>query len=410
MKKQVYLHSTHHPCTENAMNLNLLKRFYSANDWGVTTNPREADCLVVATCGFTQEEEDQEIKVIDDLSKIKKKDARIFITGCLPMIRQQRLNELFQAEYVEVTQINRFDEIMNFDVKTTQLDNNYVSEYEYDSDPEIHDFVKVRKGIEKYSFLPFIRVPKTLYPAPSNKWFVIRVAMGCTDNCSYCGIKHAHGFTKSTPMESIIEQAKKGIAQGFKEISLSGEAPGSYGVDINLNLAVLLEELLRLREDVKINLRYISPNWLIRLRKDLIPIFKTGRITNFCTPIQSGSNRILKLMNRRYTVEETKEIVNYIMRNTKVGMISTNVMVGFPGETEDDFNSSLRIFEEIDFGMYMVFKYSDRPGTKASKLPDKISVEEKERRFKIMNRAKYKEHLKITLFGANWLRRNQLEA
>ncbi len=406
MQKQVYLYSTHHPCTENAMNLNLLRRTCGANGWKETKNPQEADYLVIATCGFSKEEEDQEINAIDELNKKKKNGARVIVTGCLPKINKNRVDKVFQGDYVETTNIEKFDEILDFDVKTTQFNNNYVSEDEYLSDPEIYSFVKVKNRIERYSFLPFIKMPKTIYPIPTKNWFMIQVSMGCAENCSYCGIKHVHGFTESSPLESIIEQAKKGIAEGYKIISLSGEDPGSYGIDINSNIVVLLEELIRLPGDFKINLRYISPNGLIKYKKDLIPIFKTGRISNFGTPIQSGSNRILKLMNRGYSVENVKETVNYVMRNTKVGMISTNIIAGFPGETEDDFNASLRVFKEIDFGMYMVFRYSDRPGTKASKLPGKISEKEIERRFKIMNRAKLKKHLKITLFGNHWLRRN----
>lgn len=404
MKKQVYLHSTHHPCTENAMNLNLLKRVCHANGYNVTKDPRKADYLVIATCGFSQEEEDLELKVITELNKQKKNSARLVVTGCLPLLSKKRVDKVFHGEHVEVTKIDKFNEIMDFNLKTEEFDNNFISEEEYDTDPEIYDFVKIKNKIEKFTFLPFVKVPKTIYPVPSKEWFIIRVSMGCTENCTYCGIKHVHGFTKSTPIDSVIEQAKKGIAKGYKVISLSGEDPGSYGADIDTNIAVLLEELLRLPGDFDINLRYISPNWLIKLKNELIPLFKTGRITNFGTPIQSGSNRILKLMNRRYDIEEVKETVNYVMRNTKVGMISTNIIVGFPGETEEDFKETLKIFKEIDFGMYMVFRYTDRPGTKASELPDKVPIKEIERRFKKINWKKNKKHLKITLLGDHWLR------
>ena len=406
MKKQVFLYSTHHPCTENAMNLNLLKRVCHANGYDVTKDPRKADYLIVATCGFSQEEEDLELKVITDLDKQKKNSARLVVTGCLPSLSKKRVDEVFHGEHVEVTKIEKFNDIMNFDLQTDAFDNNFISEEEYDTDPEIYDFVKIKNRLEKLTFLPFIKVPKTIYPVPSKKWFIIRVSMGCTENCSYCGIKHVHGFTKSTPVESVVEQAKKGIAQGFKVISLSGEDPGSYGVDIGSNIANLLEELLRLPGNFDINLRYISPNWLIKLKDDLISLFNTGRIINFGTPIQSGSNRILELMNRRYDIEEVKETVNHVMEKTKVGMISTNLIVGFPGETEKDFEETLNIFKEVDFGMYMVFRYTDRPGTKASQLPDKVPVKEIERRFKKINRERNKKHLKITLLGDHWLRKN----
>jgi MiaB/RimO family radical SAM methylthiotransferase len=403
-RKKVYLYSTHHPCTENAMNLNLLKRFYTANHWEVTPDPSQADYVIVATCGFSQQEEDTELAILKKLGAKKKKGARLVVTGCLPMISQRRVAEVFDGDYVHVSDLSKFDDLMAFDYKTSDFDNNFVSAAEYDTDPEIHDFVKIRNRLERFSRLPLVRLPAPLYPVPTTAWFVIRVGMGCTENCSYCAIKHAHGFTKSEPMVSIMTQAERGLALGYRTICLSGESPGSWGVDIRSNIVVLLEALLGLHPDLKINLRYISPVWLIKLRKELKPLFATGRITHFCTPIQSGSNRVLERMNRPYTVEKVKETVNDIMQHTKVAMISTNMIVGFPGETEEDFNQSLKALREIDFGMYMVFRYSERTGTKAATLTGKLTADQIESRYAVMNRLKDRRHLKLALLGEHWLR------
>lgn len=404
-QRKVYLYSTHHPCTENAMNLNLLKRYYTANDWTTTQDPAQADDIIVATCGFSQEEENWELSVLEKLASKKKNGARIVVTGCLPMISQRRVADVFQGDYVHVSDLSKFDELTGFSSRTCEFDNNFVSTSEYDTDPEIQDYVKIKNRLEKLRNNSLFRLPLPLYPVPTTNWFIVRVGMGCTENCSYCAIKRAHGFIKSEPMDSIMRQAERGLALGYRTISLSGESPGSWGADIGSNVVVLLEALLRLDPGLKINLRYISPVPLIKLRRELMPLFATGRITHFCTPIQSGSNRILELMNRPYTVEKVKETVNEIMRRTKVLMISTNMIVGFPGETKEDFNQSMRAMHEIDFGMYMVFRYSDRVGTKASTLPGKLTTDELDSRFAAMNRLKYRRHLKLALLGENWLRK-----
>jgi MiaB/RimO family radical SAM methylthiotransferase len=399
MKKKVYIHSTNHPCTENAMNLNMLRRWYSSNEWELTKNPEEADVLVMATCGFSKKEEDMEIDTISHLKKVKKEGAELIVTGCLPKINKERTQQVFTGKFVEITQLNKFDDIMKFDKKITSFTNNYVSEKEYNTDPQIHRYFKTRKMFEKYSFIPFVKVPKILYTIPSEKWFLVRCGMGCSGNCSYCAIKHAHGPARSEAPEKIIEDIKRGVSQGYKEISLTGEDQGCYGCDRDMDLSDLLTKILEIPGDFVVNLRYIDPYWLVRLKDKLIPLFQTGRIKTFCSPVQSGSNRILSLMNRRYTFEQVQNTVNEIMEKTKVKMISTNIIVGFPGETEEEFQETLRLITQVKFGMYVAFRYEDRPNTKASQLPEKVSSEVIERRFAQVQKAISKRHIRLVTWG-----------
>ena len=399
MIKKVYLHATKHPCTENAMNLNLLRRWYSANDWEVTKEPSEADIIVVSTCGFSSEQEDYEIATIKKLGEIKKAGCELIVAGCLPQINKDRLKSVFEGRTVPTSNIEKFDEIMNFPKKMNEFENHFVSQEDYDTDPRIRMFFRARKLFERFEFLPFVKVPRILYTVPSEKWYCVRGAMGCTGNCSYCGIKNAHGPLKSEPISSIVSQVKKGLEMGYREIALTGEDMGGYGVDIKSSLADLLNELVCLPGKFRINLRFIDPFWLFRLKQRLIPAFKTGKIKSFCAPAQSGSDGILKAMNRRYTFEQIKETVNYVMEKTKVSMISTNIIVGFPGETEDDLIKTMRLIDEVAFGMYMVFKYEERPNTKAALLPGKISPAEIDRRYKIVHDAVIKKHLKNIILG-----------
>ena len=160
------------------------------------------------------------------------------------------------------------------------------------------------------------------------------------------------------------------------------------------DLAQLLKEVTSLKGDYEVSIRFIDPYWLIRLFDELMPIFETGKIKAFCAPAQSGSDRILKRMNRRYTYDTLKETINTIMDKSRVQMISTNIIVGFPGETEEEFQQSLRLIHDVKFGMYMNFPYEDRPGTKASKFTDKISEEEKQRRFSIVHKASIRQHIR----------------
>lgn len=398
MPKKVYFHSTKHPCTENAMNLNLLKRWYSANDWEVTRDPAEADMVIVSTCGFSKEQEDYEIETIRELGRIKKEGCELIVAGCLPQINRERLSQVFSGRSVPTSDIGRFEDIMGFGKKMAGLENHFVSQDEYDTDPKIRLFFRARKFFERLEFIPFVRVPRVLYTVPSEKWYCIRCAMGCTGNCSYCGIKNAHGPIKSEDLKGILVQAKRGLELGYRELALTGEDLGGYGADKKMNLADLLNELVCLPGNFSINLRFIDPYWLYRLRDRLVPSFRTGKVKAFCSPAQSGSNRILGLMNRRYTFEQVRDTVNFMTQKTRVGMISTNIIVGFPGETDEEFAESLRLISDVDFTMYMVFRYEERPNTKAASLPGKVPAAEVERRYRIAHAAAVKKHIKKLLF------------
>ncbi|OFZ76506.1 MAG: hypothetical protein A2451_05000 [Bdellovibrionales bacterium RIFOXYC2_FULL_39_8] len=381
------------------MNLNMLKRWYSANDWEVTSNFKEADFIIVSTCGFSQSEENHELQKIEEYTKGKKSDAEVVLTGCLPQINRTAVDKIFAGKYIRIQEMTDFNKVVSVEKKIEEFDNHFVSADEYNTDPKIHSYFRTRKRFEKLSFIPGVRVPKILYTVPSEKWFLIRCAMGCTGKCSYCGIKHAHGPIKSDPLDLILSQVRKGVAQGQREIALTGEDQGGYGFDIGLDLADLLSAILAVDSNFVVNLRYIDPFWLVKLKDKLMPIFATGRIKAFCSPIQSGSDQVLAQMKRFYSAREVVDTVNEVITKTKVGMISSNIIVGFPGETEEDFDKSVEVVEQAKFGMYMVFKYEDRPHTLASTYPNKISSDIIEKRYRILQKKIEARHLKYLLWG-----------
>jgi len=390
--KKAYLHSTLHPCTENAMNLNLLKRWFGSNDWEVTKDATDADFIVFSTCGFVESHEKYELDRIKDIGDNKKDGAELVVLGCLPEIGQKKLETVFNGRTVRTTSLETFDEILPLPIKTTDFHNNLISEDEFDSDPHIHRYFKARKFFERLEWLPFVKVPRVFYTMPSERWWCVRTGMGCTGNCTFCAIKFAHGSQKSEPLSHIMDQVKRGVAEGRKEIALSGEDMGPYGIDIKLDLADLLNEIVAVPGDFKVNLRFIDPYWLIRLQEKLWPAFESGKIKAFCAAAQAGSDRILKKMARHYTFEELKKCVNTIVRETPVEMISTNIIVGFPTETREECWESIRLIDEIDFLMYLVYPYEDRPHTKANDFEGKIDDAEKKYRRKVVNRHAVRKH------------------
>ncbi len=176
--KKAYLHPTKHPCTENAMNMNLLGRWFGGNEWSVVETPEEANVIVVSTCGFSKEQEDYEIECIRSLGERKAEGCELIVLGCLPKINKERLQTVFHGRTVPTDNIEKFDEYLSLPKKTTDFDNHYVSASEYKTDPDISRFFRARAFFERWEWLPLIKVPRVLYTVPSEKWWCVRCAMG----------------------------------------------------------------------------------------------------------------------------------------------------------------------------------------------------------------------------------------
>ena len=176
--KKAYLHATKHPCTENAMNMNVLRRWFGTNEFEMCTDPKVADVIVVSTCGFSKEQEDYEIETIRRLGEEKKEGCELIVLGCLPKINKERLEKVFHGETVPTEDISRFDTILELPSKITEFENNYVSAQEYSTDPKISLFFRSRRFFEKLEWLPLIKVPRVLYTVPSEKWVVCPMCNG----------------------------------------------------------------------------------------------------------------------------------------------------------------------------------------------------------------------------------------
>ncbi|MFA6940072.1 MAG: MiaB/RimO family radical SAM methylthiotransferase, partial [Clostridiaceae bacterium] len=211
----------------------------------------------------------------------------------------------------------------------------------------------------------------------------IKIQDGCNNFCSYCLIPYARGASVSKPLTSIIEEVKDLSKNGFKEIILSGIDVSSYGKDLeeDITLVRVFEEIDKIDGIERIRIGSIGPEFFtdenikrLKALKKLCPHFHIS--------LQSGCNETLKRMNRHYTAEEYSEAVNKLRENFSGISITTDIIAGFPGETEEEFNKTYSFLQNIMLTKTHVFKYSIREGTRAAKLPDMVSASEKEERSK----------------------------
>lgn len=345
-----------HGCQMNAYDsafiCELLKRF----GYQEVTKVEEADLILINTCSVRERAERKAISRIAEYNSLRRKGKELLIgiVGCMA----QRLGERLVESRV------RPDFIVGPDA--------------YDSIPEVLEKLKVRErpivDIHRdssaiYSFRPSDYTSVTAF---------VTVMRGCNNYCSYCVVPYVRGSERSKPHEAIITEIRHLIALGVKEITLLGQNVNSYR-DGDVDFARLLEIVNGIEGLERIRFTTSHPKDLSQGIVDAV-----RHLPKVCEhlhlPLQSGSDRILKLMNRKYTFGEYFGLIKRIRDSIPDIAVSTDILVGFPGETLEDHEATLRALEDVRFDSAFMFKYSPRSGTVASRLKEEVSEEEKVRR------------------------------
>lgn len=379
-------------CPENRIDSARVRDFFLKNGLKSVNNFKDADLILFNACALTHYNEVRSLAIIDHIKAHKKPNASLIVFGCLAKINENLLREVYPGPTFGSDDIDRLDQIFNYKIKTKYIHSNYLiplttlNKYKWFllSCKEYGLSVTLQKLITAGFWAKKIKTVHSYNP----KTFCIKISTGCLSNCSYCGVKLSRGPIKSKSIENIYSEFDEGLRDGFNEFALMGTDIGAYGRDQGSNLALLLTKLLEKDGDYKIKLRNINPKFLITLLPELYEIFKTGKITYLISAAQSGSNRILKLMKRGYYIQDFKSAIVDLKREFPNIQIRTQIMVGFPGETEDDFHDSIQLLDEVKFDFVEVYMYQTRPGTAASKMDNQVPKKVALRRWqKLFNKA-----------------------
>ncbi|MDD4271377.1 MAG: MiaB/RimO family radical SAM methylthiotransferase [Patescibacteria group bacterium] len=303
------------------------------------TDKNRADLVVVNTCGVRQMSEDRVYGLIPAIKR-KSKKTKIILTGCLVNRKDVR---------------GRLKNYVDIWLPITQMINA--------KRPD--DYLKIKPNYEsKFSaYVP--------------------IGNGCDNFCSYCVVPYARGREVYRPAKEVIIEVKGLIKKNYKEIILIAQNVNSYKSG-KTDFADLLKMADNIKGDFQISFLTSHPKDMSdRLIKAIARCEKV--IKEIHLPAQSGDNEILKKMNRRYTIEHYKKIIKKIKRLMPDAKISTDIIVGFPGETKKQFNNTVKLFKEIKFHKAYISKYSPRPGTAAFKLADDVLPAEKKRRWLKLN-------------------------
>ncbi|HHN63804.1 MAG TPA: radical SAM protein [Nitrospirae bacterium] len=396
-------------CIRRAMDVIHIQRYLEENDWILTKRLNKAEMIIIATCGVVRLNEISSLKAIALAEKKKKPGSRIVVTGCLPKINKKEIDMLGKFIMVPVDELWRLDSIISARIPFSAIespdsiiDNSYITNYliarSFCRKNKLYKSLFYRFSLND-RFLSFsVSANKTIQHLKSIvsgsrersvvPYFNINISSGCLSKCSFCATKQATGRLQSRRPDEIIKDFKRGLSKGYKIFQLIAEDTGCYGFDINTDLADLLRKIFAIKDDYKLIIIDCNPQWLIKLRHKLIPLLieQQDRIQEIFIPIQSGSDRILKSMRRKYTSEDIAKIVKELRQHAPAIAIRTSFIVGYPGETEEDFLKTRKFISENEFFEVTINRYEDRPGTLSSKMNEKVPGEIIEERALILSR------------------------
>ena len=371
-----------------------ISKFFKLNGHEEVTSADCADIIVFTGCGVTEQGEDEAMEHLDKIRETASESAKIIIAGCLPKIAQERIKEhIPDAILISYEDSYKFDELICSSVKLDEVYYNtghqfgyYYDEEHFENDPEYEavrklDLLFKSNNVSKqYTY----STPRH-YLWKESDVFQIRVAYGCGGNCSFCATKLGIGKFRSVAIDKVLVQFKEGISLGFKRFVLVGDEIGFYGLDINTDFATLIDRMHAIDSSIEIAIRYIYPDMLVKYYSRLKPYFKSGYIFYFCSAIQSASPRILKMMNRNPDISKFVECIKDIRSNNYPVVMHSQIIVGFPSESDEDFLMTLRCLMDCDFDYFNVNMFSMRDNTIACKYKE-LQVDEQamNQRYNIM--------------------------
>lgn len=337
MLKKNMIYSECYGCASNKSDYEIIQGILINQGYIFTDKQDKGDVLILNTCGVKEVTENRMLHRIHQLYLTGKP---LIISGCLPKINLKKIIE-FAPNFAAVLDPYSLDKI-TFAVNSA-LNGETGRKYFRD-----HAIVKSK----------FPRLRSNRYIA------IVQISEGCKGSCSYCCTRLARGSLTSFPIEEVLKSIEKSLLEGVREIQLTAQDTGAYGLDIGCSIVDLLKKILVIRGKYKVRLGMMSPEFAFNNISELLKIYKNHKMFKFIhLPVQSGSNEILNHMKRSYAIKEFECIVKKFRDMRKDFSIATDIIVGYPMESENDFKKTQIIIKKTKPDIVNISKYGLRPGT-----------------------------------------------
>ncbi len=345
------LHLITYGCQMNEYDSERVAGLLGRSDYELTDRADEADVILLNTCSIREKAEEKVFSQLGALKHLKRKNPELIIgvMGCMAQLQQERIQE--RAPYVDLV-------------------------FGSPAIARVQDLV-ARARAERRPILdtgegPLVKILARPTEGPRLKAFVT-VMEGCEKHCTFCVVPTTRGRERSHPPETVVEEIRGLVAAGCREVTLLGQTVNAYGRDLHpaTDLADLLERVSEIPGIARIRFTTSNPyNLTSRLIRALRDLPKVMRYLHL--PLQSGSDRILEAMNRGYTRGDYLALIEELRATVPDLALSTDLIVGFPGETDADFEATVAMVERVGYDNVFAFRYSRRPGTPAAAMPDQV--------------------------------------
>lgn len=328
-------------CSANLADGGVLAGCLAAAGFTIVDSEANADVVVYNSCAVKGPTEN---RIIDALKRISK-DKRVVVSGCLPLISFERLMREVRFDGAVGPAVG--EGIVDV-VKRVAAGERVV---------ELDDALSAKPALD----LPRVKSNPVVSVVPVN--------YGCLGSCAYCCVVHARGHLRSYSVSEVVNRVKVDLATGAKEVWVTSQDTACYGKDIGTNLAELLNSLSRLDADFRVRVGMMTPNLVEPMLDELVEAFRSEKIYKFLhLPVQSGDDAVLKRMRRFYTVDGFKKIVDAFRKAFPQLTLSTDVICGFPSETAEAFDNTLKLIGEVKPDIVNVSKFFARPKTAAAEM------------------------------------------
>ncbi len=349
-------------CTFNQADSEIMAGVLRENSIELVDNPDDADAIIVNTCYVKLPTES---KVINRIKRLQQQypQKQIIVGGCMVEVDPKKLDNIGpNCSWIGPHQLNK-----TADVVKSAVAGDVVREFGFSDEPKVC-VPKIRQD-------PYVHV--------------IQICEGCLGACTYCCTRFARGHLNSYPIADIVAEARDAIEDGCVEIQLTAQDTSAFGKDTGERLSDLIKEVANLDGDFKVRVGMMHPKNIGDDLDDLIEAFKLPKVYDFIhLPIQSGSDKVLREMRRNHTVEDYKKIVYRFKEEIPDITVATDIIIGYPTETEEDFMQTADLIREIKFNLIHLSKYQDREGAISSSL-ENISFDEMKRRSKYLSDIKF---------------------